>query len=68
MDTDNMYIALYDEASDMVRFGLAYVDRKRVDIRNEDAWKSPKAGKGRTEEIIQTRNPILHLTKEEGQK
>jgi len=63
MDTDNMYVALYDEATDTVRFGLAFVDGKRIDVTTEIPWQPRKAGRGRTEEIIRTKKPILTATK-----
>ncbi len=65
MDTNNMYIALYDERIDIVRFGLAFVNGKRIDIENTKSWQPRKAGQGKTEEIIRTRQPIFHATKEE---
>ena len=63
MDTNNMYIALYDEPTDTVRFGLAMLNGKRVDVEKEEAWQPRKAGKGKTEEIIRTKQPIFHATK-----
>lgn len=68
MDTSNMYIALYDQATDTVRFGLAIVDGKRVDVNIEKAWQPRKSGKGRTEEIIKNKKPILITTLEESEK
>ena len=62
MDTDNMYIALYDKPTDTVRFGLAFVDGKRVHVETR------KAGRGRTEEIIRTKKPFFHPTSQEGRK
>ncbi len=56
MDTDNMYIALYDEPTNMVRFGLAFKDGRPIKVETR------KAGKGKTEEIIRTRKPIFHAT------
>jgi signal transduction histidine kinase len=67
MDTDNMYIALYDKAMDTVRFGLAFVDGKRIDVAREEGWQPRRAGKGRTEEIIRTEDPILTTTKKEAE-
>ncbi len=79
MDTENMYIALYDEPNDYVTFPLQYVDRKNgiggkigkdgkpefgEDGKQKDAIPARKAGKGRTEEIIRTRKPIFIQTKE----
>jgi signal transduction histidine kinase len=56
MDTDNMYIALYNETSDEVRFPLYFEKGKEINV-------SPrKTGKGKTEEIIHTRKPIYHPT------
>ncbi len=62
MDTKNMYVALYDESSDMVRFPLAFVEGKKIDI------KTRKAGKGKTEEIIRTKKPIFQRTKRESEE
>jgi GAF domain-containing protein len=67
MDTRNMYIALYDEETDMVSFGLAMKDGKRVDVKKEKGWAPRQAGKGRTEEIIRTKMPIFHTTKAEAE-
>jgi len=61
MDTDNMYVALYDEPADTVRFGLMMVGGSSVDVPTR------KAGKGRTEEIIRTKKPILIATKKEAE-
>jgi len=68
MDTNNMYIAFHDEATNMVRFGLAYVNGKKVDVDKEPGWQPRKTVKGRTEEIIQTTKPIFHPTKSEAEK
>ena len=38
MDTNNMYIALYDERTDVVRFGLAFIDGKRIDWKSAQGW------------------------------
>ena len=43
MDTSNMYIALYDEATDTVSFDLMLMDGKRAEV------KSRSGGKGLTE-------------------
>ena len=63
MDTRNMYIALYDEETDMVSFGLAMQDGRCVDVESEKGWAPRKAGKGATEEVIRTRKPLLLRTK-----
>lgn len=62
MDTDNMYIALYEETTNIIRFGLAYEDGKPKNI------PSRKTGKGRTEEIINTKQPLFHATRMESKK
>ncbi|MCX6032279.1 MAG: GAF domain-containing protein [Chloroflexi bacterium] len=67
MDTNNMYIALYDEATDTVRFGLAFVDGKPIDVRTTEGWQPRTGGKGRTEEIIRTKQPIFTATKAESE-
>jgi GAF domain-containing protein len=53
MDTSNLYIALYDEKTDTVSFPLMYVDGQPLQV------PSRKRGEGRTEWIIQNRQPIL---------
>jgi GAF domain-containing protein len=68
MKADSMYIALYDSVFDMVSFGLAYLDGVKVDIEHEKGWQPRKAGKGKTEEIIQTKKPIFHPSKAEGEE
>ncbi len=67
MDTKNMYIALYDETRDEVRFALAYRDDRRVDVETEAGWQPRRAGKGRTEWIIRHRQPLLDETKAESE-
>lgn len=61
MDTDNMYIALYDDETDTVRFPLMYVDGEPAHV------EARQGGRGRTEWIIRERKPILDRTKEESQ-
>jgi len=68
MDTRNMYIALYDEETDMVSFGLAMQNGRRVNVEEEKGWQPRKAGRGRTEEIIHTQKPILHETKRKAEQ
>jgi len=62
MDTDNMYIALYDDSTDIVRFGLAFKNGERIQV------ESRKAGKGRTEEIIRTGKPIFIETRKKSEE
>jgi len=62
MDTENMYIALYDKEADMVRFPLMFVDGKPTQV------ESRSGGKGRTEWIIQNRRPIFIKTRDESIK
>jgi len=57
--TQDMYIALYDEATNMIRFGLALVRGQRVAYEPREADMDKR---GKTEEIIFTRQPILHRT------
>jgi len=61
MDTDNMYIALYDQAADVVRFPLMYVEGQATQV------PSRSGGKGRTEWIIQNREPIFNKTRAESE-
>lgn len=57
MHTENMYIALYDRVTNMVRFPLMFVDGKATEIPPR------KAGSGRTEEIISTKKPLFIETR-----
>jgi GAF domain-containing protein len=59
MDTDNMYIALYDPKQNLVSFGLAFIDGDPVQI------SSRADGKGRTEWIIRNKQPLQLFTKDE---
>ena len=65
MDTSNMYVALYDEATDTVRFGLAFEDGNRIDVDKDAGWQPRKTGRGRTEFIIRARNRSFCPTMEE---
>lgn len=62
MDTDNMYIALYDGATDTVWFPLAFLGGRPVDVAEEEGWQPRQAGKGRTEWIIRYREPLFSFT------
>lgn len=71
MDTDNMYVALYDEVADEVWFPLVYVNGKHVDTEDKElnpGWQRRKAGKGRTEYIIHTRGPIFLPTQKDSEE
>lgn len=59
MDTQNMYIALYNKNLDEVYFGLAYLDGEPVDIEHTEGWEPRRGGEGRTEYIIKTRKAIF---------
>ncbi|MCB0304071.1 MAG: GAF domain-containing protein [Calditrichaeota bacterium] len=59
MDTDNMFIALYDAATDEVSFPLIFKAAERIQV------PSRRGGKGRTEEIIRTGEPIFITSREE---
>ncbi len=66
MDTDNMYIALYNESDDEVRFGLVFEKGKKVK-RNP---RSRKMGEeeGKTEYIIRTGKFLFHPTRKESEE
>jgi transcriptional regulator with GAF, ATPase, and Fis domain len=61
----DMYIALYDEHSNVIRFPLATNKGKRVQYPTR---KADMEKRGKTEEIIFTRKPILHRTKTEAEE
>ncbi|MDM8549429.1 GAF domain-containing protein [Desulfobacterales bacterium HSG2] len=67
MDTDNMYIALYDEANDFVRFPLAFKGGEPTTILAGKERKE-KGGKGRTEYIIEKRESMFCATKQEAEE
>jgi GAF domain-containing protein len=58
----DMYIALYDEETNKIRFGLATEHGERVEYESR---KADMDERGKTEEIIFTLQPILHRTLEE---
>ncbi|MCA9975437.1 MAG: GAF domain-containing sensor histidine kinase, partial [Anaerolineales bacterium] len=64
MHTDEMYIALYDRATDIVRFGLAFKGGERIDVETDPVWQPRRSGIGRTEAIIKTKEPLFHSTGE----
>lgn len=65
MDTDNMYIALYDDETDIVSFGLVFVEGKGIDVHEDKGYQPRRDGEGKTEEIIRTKKPLFHATKVE---
>jgi GAF domain-containing protein len=72
MPMDNMYIALYDEVTDTVRFGLAVQRGERLPDEyfrpgSGSGWAPRSRGAGRTEEIIRTKRPIFHRTRAEAE-
>jgi GAF domain-containing protein len=68
MNTNDMYIALYDEATDTVSFGLAVKEGKIIDVKTEKGWELRRGGQGRTEWIVRNRKSLFHATAEEGKK
>ncbi len=68
MDTDNIYIALYDEPTKSVRFEIVYEDGKQINVENSAHWKPRKVDEGgRTEWIIRENKPLLFKTKSEAE-
>lgn len=61
----DMYIALYNEESGEIRFPLATQKGKRVEYPTR---KADLEKRGKTEEIIFTRKPILHKTKKDAKE
>lgn len=53
MPARNFYVALYDAETDEVSFPLAFEDGQRV------AWQSRRTSSGLTEQVLQTRRPLL---------
>jgi GAF domain-containing protein len=64
IDTQDMYIALYDEETRMIRFGLVLTEGRREEIESR---KADMERWGRTEEVIFTKQPLLHRTLQEAQ-
>jgi len=62
MDTSNMYIALYDEKTDIVRFGLAYVEGTQINVNEDKRYKPRSGGMGKTEAIIRDKKSLFHPT------
>jgi len=55
----DMYIALYDDETEMIHFSLATEHGERVHYK---ARKADMEKRGKTEEVILTKEPILHRT------
>jgi GAF domain-containing protein len=53
LDTTNFYVALYDPSTDSVSFPLSFEQGQRVQ------WRSREAGRGLTEHMIDSRQPLL---------
>ncbi|HEY75715.1 MAG TPA: GAF domain-containing protein, partial [Thermoflexia bacterium] len=53
LDATNFYVALYDPETETVSFPLAVEDGQKV------VWRSRQRGKGLTEYILQTKEPLL---------
>lgn len=62
--TQEMYLALYDEETGMIRFGPAMEKGKAVAIQPRLADMKQR---GKTEEVVFTRQPILHRTNREAE-
>ena len=60
IDTDNMYIALYDETTNTIRLGLAFVEGKRVDIERREEWQPRHIDKDKIAKIIRAKKPLFH--------
>jgi len=65
MDTKNMYIALYDDVTNEIRFPLAFKNDERISIQSRTLNKEKR---GRTEEIILLKETILIHTKKESRE
>ncbi|PJF27715.1 MAG: hypothetical protein CUN53_03040 [Phototrophicales bacterium] len=63
MPTDNMYIALYDEDKKHLRFGSVYRDGVKL-----EGWTPASGGMSRSWWIITHGEPLLHHTREAGEK
>jgi GAF domain-containing protein len=61
MDTNNMYVALYDEKADTVLFPLVLKDGQRIE------WPPRRGGRGRTDYIIRTKESIFLPTRQESE-
>ncbi|NIN68116.1 MAG: GAF domain-containing protein, partial [Anaerolineae bacterium] len=62
--TQDMYIALYDDEAEMIRFGVVVTEGKR---ETYESRKVDMERRGKTEEIIFTRQPLLHRTQQEAE-
>jgi GAF domain-containing protein/nitrogen-specific signal transduction histidine kinase len=66
----NMYIALYDEDTDEVRFGLVVEKGEQLSKENflpnsQSGFAPRRGGQGKTEELIHTRQQMFHRTRDE---
>ncbi|WYD82267.1 MAG: GAF domain-containing protein [Candidatus Electrothrix gigas] len=65
MDTDNMYIALYNKEYNEIRFGLVYEEGRPVE--RETRPKKEGMEEGKTEYIIRTGKSLFHPTRKESE-
>ena len=61
MDTNNFYVALYNEEHELINFPLVYSDGQRIGEEHPDwaAWASDQPVSGLTGHVIRTREPLL---------
>lgn len=66
IEANHMYIALFDEPEQTIRFSLVYEDGGLVDIEHSgERWQPRREGNGRTERIIATGKPVIVKTAKE---
>ena len=64
INTENMYIALYDNVTNIIRFPLATEHGEQVEYPSR---KADMEKRGKTENIIFTGHPILHQSKKDAE-
>ena len=66
MDTDNMYISLYNKRYNEISFGLVY--EKGKEKKREPREKEEGSKEGKTEYIIRTGKSLFHPTRKESEE
>ena len=62
LDTNNMYIALFDAEQDVITYPFVCTEGQQIDTNTVERWQPRKGLQGRTGWIIQERKPRLTRT------
>ncbi|MGH1365975.1 MAG: GAF domain-containing sensor histidine kinase [Calditrichia bacterium] len=64
LNMENMSFALYDEPLNTVRFAIASLNGRRIDVKS-NGWEPRRGGSGKTERVIKSKKYLLLSTEKE---